>query len=495
MHEVKKLARQTVIYGVGTMIPRFLNYVVLTPLYTYSLSNQADYGVIVELYAWMVLLLVILTYGMETGFFRFSKDAPDQQTVYGTALISLFISSGIFLLFVFLFIDDAAAFFNYRNNQDYIKMFATIVAVDAFCAIPFARLRWENRPVLFSFIKIANVTITVLCVVFLIKIAPALYLKGNKFIVSFYRPDYLVGYVFLSNLIGSVSTLLMLGPVIFKMRPQFSLKIWKRMFAYSFPLLIGGLAGTINDVIDKILVRRLTVGEDGLAVVGKYGAGYKIAVLMSLFVQMFRFAAEPFFFEKAGKKDARGTYAFVMKHFVVAAFIVFLVINLYIPIIQYMIPGGYRESLPVVPVISFAYLLYGVFLNLSVWYKINDKTWYGALFTICGALFTLAINWTLIPYYGYYASAWAHVVCYSVMVFMAFITGRKQYRIEYDIKGFFVYGIVAFIMVVINNNTLINRPALKILVNSFLLAGFILFTERRDRTLTLFLRKNYNEDE
>jgi O-antigen/teichoic acid export membrane protein len=487
MKEVRKLAGQTVIYGVGTMVPRFLNYVVLTPLYTYTLSNMADYGVIVELYAWMVLMLVVLTYGMETGFFRFAQRADEERQVYGTALISLMITSSLFIIFSNLFIGDVARFLNYNENRDYIRMFTAIVAIDAFCAIPFARLRKDNRPVLFSVIKIANVLISVSVVVFLINIAPVLYEKGNRLVVAFYNPEYLVGYVFLANLIGSLCTLIMLLPVIFGIRPEFSMNMWKRMFGYSFPLLIGGLAGSINDVLDKILVRRLTTEGDGLAAVGEYGAGYKIAVLMSLFVQMFRFAAEPFFFEKAGKKDAKETYAFVMKHFVITAFTIFLALNLFIHLVQYMIGPIYRESVVVVPIISFAYLLYGVYLNLSVWYKINDKTWYGAAFTTAGALFTVAINWLLIPVYGYMASAWAHVVCYSVMVTLSFIAGRKYYRIEYDVRGFMLYGFIAIALVLFALYFNPGTIGIKLGINIVIIAAFIAMAERRDGTISLFL--------
>ncbi|HSL87517.1 MAG TPA: hypothetical protein VK861_11320, partial [Bacteroidales bacterium] len=344
MKEVKKLAGQTVIYGFGTIVPRFLNYAILTPLFTYTLQNQADYGVIVELYAWMVLLLVLLTYGMETGFFRFSQRAEDEKSVYNTALISLFVTSSLFLIFVNLFIKDVAQFFNYSENHDYIRMFTAIIAIDAVAAIPFAKLRRDNRPIIFSIIKLANVIITVSLIVFFINIAPGLYEKGNRLVTSFYRPDYLVGYVFVANLIGSSATLLMLIPVILMMRLRFNWTIWKRMIAYSLPLLVAGMAGTVNDVIDKILLRRIVGVEEGLTVVGQYGGGYKVAVLMSLFVQMFRFAAEPFFFEKAGKKDARETYAFVMRHFIVSAMVLFLALNLFIPIVQYFVGPLFRES-------------------------------------------------------------------------------------------------------------------------------------------------------
>jgi O-antigen/teichoic acid export membrane protein len=296
--EVRKLAGQTLIYGFGTIVPRFLNYAILTFFYT-RIFSKSQYGVVTELYAWMVLLLVVLTYGMETGFFRFSQKKEDYEKVYSTALISLLATSVLFVILVNIFITPVSAFLNYRNNQDYIRMFAAIVALDAFSAIPFARLRKENRPVVFSFIKIMNVIITIGAVMFFLKIAPDIYIKSHGWFRNVYNPEYGVGYVFVANLIGSSITLLMLVPFIIKIKFIFDKKIWLHMISYSFPLLIAGLSGSINDMLDKVILRRLVGEENGLATVGEYGAGYKIAVLMALFIQMFRFAAEPFFFERA----------------------------------------------------------------------------------------------------------------------------------------------------------------------------------------------------
>ncbi len=490
MKEVKKLAGQTLIYGLGTIVPRFLNYAILTPLFTYTVSKSADYGVLVELYAWMVLILVILTYGMETGFFRFAQKADDDQRVYSTALLSLFITSTLFLVFVNLFIEDVSAFFNYSNNQEYIKLFAAIVAIDAFSAIPFAKLRRDNRPMVFSVLKVSNVIITVVLLLFFLKFAPGMYERGNPFVTSFYNPEHYVRYVFFSNLIGSLSTMLLLIPVIVKIRPTFSWALWRKMIGYSLPLLVAGMAGSINDVVDKVLVRRLTTEGDGLEVVAMYGAGYKIAVLMSLFVQMFRFAAEPFFFDKAGTKDAKEAYTMVMKHFIISALVLFLGLNLFIPIVQYFVGPMLREAIIVVPIVSFAYFLYGVYLNLSVWYKINDMTRFGAYFALAGAFFTITINVTFIPVYGYMASAWAHVVCYLVMVLLSYFIGRKHYQIDYDIKGFFIYISIAIAIVLFALYTDWGTTALRLVVNTVLLIAFIAFAEKRDGTVTLFLKRS-----
>jgi len=489
MKEVKKLAGQTLIYGVGTIVPRFLNYAILTPLFTYTVSKNADYGVLVELYAWMVLLLVILTYGMETGFFRFAQKADDDQRVYSTALLSLFITSTLFLVFVNLFIEDVSAFFRYSSNQEYVRMFTAIIAIDAFSAIPFAKLRRDNRPIVFSALKISSVLINVSLLLFFLKVAPAMYERGNPFIISFFNPDHYVRYVFFSNLVASFATLLLLIPVIVKIRPTFSWSLWKKMIVYSLPLLVAGMAGTINDVVDKVLVRRLTTEGDGLDVLSQYGAGYKIAVLMSLFVQMFRFAAEPFFFDKAGTNDAKEIYSMVMKHFIISALVLFLGLNLFIPVVQYFVGPMLREAIIVVPIVSFAYFLYGVYLNLSVWYKINDMTRFGAYFAMAGAVFTVTINVAFIPVYGYMASAWAHIVCYMVMVLLSYFIGRKHYKIDYDVSGFFIYTSIAIAIVLFALYTEWGSTPLRMGVNSILLIGFIILAEKRDGTLTMFLKR------
>jgi O-antigen/teichoic acid export membrane protein len=487
--EVRKLANQTVVYGLGTIVPRFLHYAVLTPFYTRIFIDTRDYGVVTELYAWMVLLLVVLTYGMETGFFRFVQNKEDSEKVYSTVLISLFVSSLLFVLAVNIFIEPVSAVMNYSNNHDYIRMFAAIVAIDAFSAIPFARLRKDNRPMLFSAIKIINVCITLILVIFLLKIAPGIYEKSSGWFVKVYNPDYKVGYIFVANLVSSGVTLLLMTPYIFRIRFTFDFDLWKRMILYSFPLLLAGVSGSVNDAIDKILLRRLIGGDEGLALVGKYGAAYKIGVLMALFIQMFRFAAEPFFFERAKHSDAKETYAFVMKYFVIIMLLVFLGINLYITGIQYIIGSNYREAIVVVPIISMGYLLYGIYINHSIWYKLNDLTRYAVYITLIGAAVTILINVVFIPVYGYMASAWAHVASYGSMIIMSFIFAEKHYRIRYDFLQLIPYFLIAIAMVVFSQ--VYNYPDLltEIVINTLFRLAFTLYAQFKDKLLTVFLRK------
>jgi O-antigen/teichoic acid export membrane protein len=491
VNEVKTLARQTVIYGLGTIIPRFMNYAILTPFYTRIFTNTRDYGIVTELYAWMVLLLVILTYGMETGFFRFAQKADNPQKVYSTALISVLATSIIFVILVNVFINPVASVMNYSNHQDYIRMFAGIVAIDAVAAIPFSKLRRDNRPLMFSVIKIINVIVSVSLVIFLLKIAPGIYSNSTGWFHKIYNPEYRVGYVFLANLISSSVTLLLLLPFIVNLKLVFDGKLWSRMLAYSFPLLLAGLSGSINDAIDKIILRRIIGEEEGLSTVGIYGAAYKIGVLMALFIQMFRFAAEPFFFERAKHENAKESYAFIMKYFVITMLLVFLGINLYISVFQYIIGANYREAIVVVPIISMAYLLYGIYINHSIWYKLNDLTVYAVYITAIGAAITIIINLLLVPVYGYMASAWAHIASYLSMLIMSFVFAEKHYKINYRIKEIIPYFILAILMVIFAQAVHYGNIVIELAVNTLFIIFFIAFAQMRDKLVTtLFKREN-----
>jgi len=492
--EVRKLAGQTIIYGMGTIIPRFLHYAVLTPFYTRIFPDTSDYGVVTELYAWMVLLLVILTYGMETGFFRFVQNKEESEKVYSTALISLLITSILFIVLVNVFIGPVSAAMNYSNNHDYIRMFSGIVAIDALTAIPFARLRKENRPILFSAIKLVNVVVTLGLVFFLLQIAPGIYERNNSWFRTVYNPEYKVGYIFVANLISSGVTMLMLIPFIIKIKFVFDLSLWKRMIQYSFPLLLAGLSGSVNDAIDKILLRRMIGGEEGLAIVGTYGAAYKIGVLMALFIQMFRFAAEPFFFERAKQSDAKETYAFVMKYFVIMMLILFLGINLYISGIQYIVGRNYREAIVVVPIISMAYLLYGIYINHSIWYKLNDLTHYAVYITLIGAIITVLINVIFIPVFGYMASAWAHIASYGSMIIMSFVFAEKHFKIQYDIIKILPYFVMAISIVIFGLYFNYTNLLTELLINTVFLIFFIGYAQYKDRMLTIFFGRQKNEN-
>lgn len=490
MSYINRLAGQTLVYGLGTIVPRFLHYLVLTFFYT-RVFSQTEYGVVTELYAFMVLFFVILTYGMETGFFRYSSNSKDPDNVFSTAFISLLITSTVFVIGANIFIDAFAQALRYENNRIYIRMFVFILSFDAIAAIPFAKLRAQNRPLRFSILKIINVIITIILVLFFLKIAPDMVKKGRVIPRWLYDPNLGVGYVFVCNMIASGFIVILLLPEMLSIRRGFSFSLWKKLITYSFPLLIGGLAGTINDALDKMILRRLTpTGEDGLAVVGEYGASYKVAVLMSLFIQMFRFAVEPFFFEKSGEKDAKESYAQIMKYFVIITIIIYLGLNLYISIFQHIIDTKLRDALSIIPIVSMGYLLYGIFVNLSVWYKINDLTRYGAILTLGGALITVVINLAFVPLYGYKASAWAHVACYGSMVIASFFLGKRYYAVPYQTIRILSYLFIAILIVIFASK--VNYPNIitELAVNTVLIILFIILVEKRDRIFETITGRN-----
>jgi len=448
LNPIKQLAGQTVVYGFGVIIPRMLNYLLLTPFYT-RVFSKAEYGIITELYTYVVFLLIILTYGMETGFFRFSQEKEGRENVFKTSLISLFTTSLIFVLLVWFFSGSLAVIINYEDYPQYILWLSIVVALDAFTAIPVARLRLNNKAGRYTFIRITEVVVNIASNWFFI-----IYCHNNygsvEWIEEIYNPEIRVGYVFVSNLLASVVKTVLLAGQIFRLEGSFRFTILKRMLNYSFPLLIAGLAGTINEAIDKVLIKyRMNPEDMPMEQLGIYGANFKLAVLMTLFIQMFRYAAEPFFFNQKNEKNANRVFADVMKYFVLFCMIIFLGVTLFIDVFQLFIGEEFREGVYVVPIILMANLFMGIFYNLSVWYKLSNKTRFGALLVSIGAVITFLINYIFIPEYGYLASAWGHFISYFVMIVCSYLLGKKYLKINYDIKRIFIYiisGVFIFIL-------------------------------------------------
>jgi O-antigen/teichoic acid export membrane protein len=443
LNPIKTLFGQTAIYGMGTVVPRLLNYVVLTPFFT-RVFQLGEYGIVTELYAYVVFLMVILTYGMETGYFRYAEKHEDPDEVFATALISLFASSTLFITIVTVFSQPIANIVGYPNNHGYFIMIGIIVGVDAFTAIPFARLRQQNKALKFAVLKIAGVVINIALNFLFLYFIPKYNLNEKfKFISVIYSENIGVGYVFISNLVASLATLLFLLDEIIKVRIKFNGRLWKEIIYYSLPLLVAGLAGTVNEALDRIMLKHLIPDYlHPLEKLGIYGANYKIAVLMQLFVQMFRFAAEPFYFSKAKEKGAESLFGDVMKYFVIACMLIFLMVTLYLDVFKHFIGRKFYGGLDIVPIILYAIFLLGVFFNLSMWYKLRNLTQYGAIITIGGALITVIINWIFIPKYGYIASAWAHFACYLSMVIVSYFLGQHFYRINYDLKAILLYALL-----------------------------------------------------
>ncbi len=443
---IKQLFGQTAVYGMGVVLPRFLNFIVLTPFYTRVLPPE-EYGVITELYAYVVFLLVVLTYGMETGFFRFASNSKEKEKVYTSVLTSVFTSSLIFAILVILFLKPISTGMDYEQYPKYILWLAMIVALDAFTAIPFARIRLYNKPLKYSLIRIVEVVVNVGLILFFLSYAPK-HVEHSPWIAKIYNDQLGVGYVLVANLVASFVKLLLLSGEIFAVfKGSLDMQLLKKVLKYSYPLLIAGLAGAVNEALDRVLLKHLLdPNENPMAQLGIYGANFKIAVLMSLYVQMFRYAAEPFFFANSNEKNAKELYADVMKFFLIAGLLIFLVVTLYIDYFKLFIGPDFREGIGIVPVILMAVLIMGAFFNLSAWYKLTNKTLIGARLVIIGALITIVINVLFVPRFGYYASAWGHLICYSVMVILSYLWSRKHYRIPYDFKRILFYFaiIVAF---------------------------------------------------
>lgn len=446
---IKQLFGQTAIYGLGIVLPRLLNYLLLTPFYT-RVFDKATYGVITELYAYVVFLLVILTYGMETGYFRYASNSEKKEKVYTTVLACLFITSLLFVAAVFIWSGSISRVMGYKSNPEYIKWLAIIVGIDAFTSIPFARIRMYNRAGKYAAIRIAEVSINIILNLFFLYYCPRH--QDTSLVSAIYNPHIGVGYVLISNMIASIAKLLLLTDDIRNaFKSNFDKKLLLILLRYSYPLLIAGLAGTVNEALDRVLLKHLIPeGQVPMEQLGIYGANYKLAVLMTLFVQMFKYAAEPFFFSKSRDSNARELYADVMIFFVVTGLFIFLMVNLYLDYFILFIGKNFREGVHIVPVILMANLVMGIFFNLSIWYKLTNKTLIGAMLVLLGAVITVMINVAFIPRYGYTASAWGHLLCYSVMVVISYLWSRKHYSIPYKTGRILFYVFIALVIFYVN---------------------------------------------
>ncbi|MBE9469203.1 MAG: oligosaccharide flippase family protein [Bacteroidetes bacterium] len=475
MNYIKKLAGESMVYGMGTIVPRLLNYLLLTPFYTRILSIS-QYGEIAELYSYTAFLMVFLTYGMETAFFRYANSSKNSNTAFTTSLISLSITSLLFIGFIFSFAHPIADVIRYSNHHEYIIFIGLIIAIDAVSSIPFARLRHQNKAKKFAVLKIVNVLINIICNFLFFVIFPVLIKKSEfSFLSAVYSPDIGVGYAFISNLIASAVTFVLLIPDIFSIKFDFDKKLLKQMLVYAFPLLIVGVAGMINEVSDKFLLKYLLPKSvNAMQQIGIYGANYKIAVLMTIFIQMFKYAAEPFFFKHADEVNSKIIYADVMKYFVAFGLLIFLGVTIYIDIFKHFIDAKFYSGLKIVPIVLMANLFLGIFYNLSVWYKINNLTKYAAYIALFGAAITIVINFVFIPKFGYMASAWATFICYFIMMIVSFFLGKKFYPIKYDIKAIFVFMASALVIFFINNLINIDNVILAFVVKTILILSFIM---------------------
>lgn len=444
------------------------------PLYV-NLFAPEEYGIVTNLYAYVAFFMVFLTYGMETGFFRFASKNSDSEKVYSTALVSLFFSSFLFLVLIILLKDPLASLIKYPEHPEYILWFGFILAIDAFTAIPFARLRLNNRPVKFAVVRLINIGFNIGFNLFFLLLCPKLMENNPDSIVQWiYTPKIGVGYVFISNLLASVVTLLLLLPEIFKFSFFFDKALLQKMLNYSFPILIVGMAGILIQQIDKILIPFL-IPEEQLPMkqLGIYGAAVKVAVLMNMFIQAFRYAFEPFFFSQAESKNDKNIYAEIMKYFVIFGLLIFLGMMLYIDVIKLIIPLEYEEGFTIVPVVMLANLFFGIYFTLSLWYKLTDMTRYGAYISVLGAVISITLNFVLIPIFGYKGSAAALLTAFFIMMVVSYFLGKKYYPVPYNLKRIGTYFFVAVVIYILGLFSSSQPPIVKYPLNTLFLFGFI----------------------
>ena len=471
---LKKLAGETAIYGMSSIVGRFINWW-LVPYHS-RIFLPEEYGVVTNLYSYIAFLLVILTFGMETGFFRFAnKSNAENDKIYSTSAISLFGSSLLFVFIAFLFSGNFAGLLDFPNSEDYIRWLVVIVAIDAATSIPFAHLRLKGKAVRFASLKLVNIFFNIFFNVFFLSVCPYI-LKSNpdSFVQHIYHPEFGVGYVFIANLLASIITLLMLIPEIRKIKPIFDWRLFREMFWYSFPILLVGIAGMINQNIDKILIPELVpASQKPMEQLGIYGANYKLAVLMNMFIQAFRYSFEPFFFSHQKNSDSRLIYAHVMKYFIIFGLLIFLGITLFIDIFKIVIGPEYHAGLKVVPAVLMANLFLGIYFNLSLWYKLSDKTWMGALIGGIGAVLTIGFNIWLIPIMGYMGSAYAVLICFMLMTLISYIVGQKYYSVDYDLKRILLYFAVAVGLYLLSGIINTTSEILKYGLSASLFAAFL----------------------
>ena len=483
-----KLVGQTAIYGLSTVVGRLLNYL-LVPLYTYQFTDPGDFGVVTEFYAYASLLNVVLTYGMETAFFNFSAKRERNPAVYSTALLSLGLSTALFLAFLTLNAQSLADVLRYPAHPEYVLWMAWVIGLDALTAIPFARLREQQRAGRFALLKTLNILVNIG--------GNLLFLGLGKWAFesdavpawlgwahALYDPEIGIGYVFIANLVASAVTLLLLLPEFLAARARPELALWRHMLAYALPLLLAGLAGMVNETMDRILLKYLLPGNIAMQQLGIYGACYKISILMSIFIQAFRYAAEPFFFSRHGESDARETYALVMRWFVIACAFIFLAVMANIAWVQYFVGASYRAGLDVVPILLLANLCLGVFFNLSIWYKLTEQTRFGTYLALWGAAVTLALNFWWIPRLGYMGAAWATLICYASMALWSYLLGQKHFPVPYDLKRLLGYPMLAVVLYACLSQLEGLAPAWELAAGNAMLAAFavmVVLLERKRR--------------
>lgn len=444
MNPLKKLFKQTAIYGLATVLPRMLSFI-LVPIYT-AVMAPGLYGEVSVIFAWFALFNVFLAYGMETAFFRFYNKAKEKTSVVSTSLISILLTTLLFMTVGLLFQNKLSTLLSI--NVDYIRYVVFILVLDALVIIPFAWLRANEMPMRYAVIKILNVAINLgLNIFFLIALPKIMSSNTDSFLGGLYKEDFQISYIFISNLIASSVTLLLMLKLYMRSTYVFDKEIWLSMMKYAGPVLVAGIAFTINEVFDRILLERLLPEDIAASEVGMYSACYKIALFMTLFATAFRMGIEPFFFSHANSENPQKTYAQITNYFVVLGSVILLSVIVFADVLKEIIVRNqeYWEAMNIVPIIVLASFCLGIYHNLSVWYKVTDRTKFGAYISVIGAILTLLINYIFIEHFGYMASAVATLVAYASMMCMSLFFGRMYYPIPYNFRKIGFYLIISIL--------------------------------------------------
>ena len=479
MSEMKSLAKDTAIYGLSSIIGKFLNYL-LVPLYTYVLARTDDYGIVTNLYAWTALLLVLLTYGMETGFFRFAnREDYNANDVYKTAYLTLFSTSALFAILVCLFRQPLANVLGYADHAEFVAMMFVTVAVDAFACIPFAYLRYQKKSLYFAALKLLFVVLNIgFNILFLVVLG-----KNDVF------------YVFLSNILATTIQTLCLLPFTMPKGGRFDGAVLKAMLRYSLPLLVLGVAGIMNQTLDRILFPYLYTGADAQAQLGIYGACFKVAMVMMMFTQAFRYAYEPFVFAKHKDRQSVEAYADAMKYYIIFSYLILLGVIFYLDIFRYIVSSAYWEGLKIVPVVLWTYVFQGIYFNLSFWYKLTDETKWGAWFSLIGLAITLVLQVVGVPLIGYWASCGSSLVCYFVIMLLSYFIGQKKAPIPYDLRRIGLYTVLTVVLLGIYYAVRLYtgwNMWLLMAIGTVLIAIYLIILTRKDFPIQNVLRNRRN---
>lgn len=436
MANMKSLLRDTAIYGLSSIMGRFLNYL-LVPLYTHCMPRESgDYGISTNVYAYVALILVFLTFGMETTLFRFANRPNEKaDTVFSMAFLSVGALTALFLCTVMIFLSPISQALGYEDHPEYLSMMSIVVALDAIQALPFSWLRYKQRPIKFATLKLLFILLNV----------------GLNCYYFLYLEITQVYYVFAINLACTAAITLFFLPDLIHIRWQTDFALLRRMLTYSWPLLVLGLAGILNQTIDKMIFPLLYTREDADVQLGIYGACVKIAMIMAMITQAFRYAYEPIVFAKTQDNDKQQYYAQAMKYFLIFTLLAFLCVMAWMPVLQHIIGAGYREGLSVVPIVMAAEIMMGVYFNLSFWYKLIDKTIYGAWFSLAGCAVLLLVNIWGIPRYGYMACAWGGFAGYAIAMTLSYVMGQRKYPIAYPLRDMLTYVVLCLGLFIIMN--------------------------------------------